>query len=174
MTPQADLRPGARAIDRDDDEPGVAVVVNTPDVPACEWDVGDRTVADYPGNEGYDDEAPVVVVVFEEAIEEHGIDVDGSAMKLAELAAEGVPFYAFPAPRLEPVDAGPVPEPPDELLAIADRLRAGGMEVELDADAEAVRATKLGEEYIVSRDGTVEGGVLEGRVRAAVKEVLAG
>lgn len=161
-----------RVVDRDDEAPSVAVVVALPDATADEWDATPtKTVAEFPGNEEYPDEARVVVVVFEEELAEAGFDDYAGAepLDLGVLADAGVDYYAFPAPRLEVVE--PAPELDDDLVAIADRLRDGGMSVEIDTEEGVVRGEKLGEEYVVDADGVVEGGSLRERVEEAVAEV---
>ena len=96
---------GARVHDSDDPEPDDARVVNVPGKPADEWTVadGDHTVATYPGNEGYAEDAPVVIVVFEDELAEHGLGDWGGdqPLQLSDLADQGVMYWAFPAPRLE-------------------------------------------------------------------------
>jgi len=104
----AQLPLGARVVDRDDPDPDVAVVVNRPPKTAAEWDVdGERTVASDASNEAYPDDASVVVVVFEPALTEIRPEYDGAdPISLSALADARVPFYAFPAPRLAPLDDG--------------------------------------------------------------------
>lgn len=157
---------GSRVVDGDDTDPNPAVVVKCPDKRADEWNVDEHTVATFPGNEQYADDAPVVVVVFENDADEYDLQVGDARVDLAVLAERDVPYYAFPAPRLELVD--PAPEPPDKLLAIADRLRDGGMTVEVDARDQVIRATKLGEEYVVSTDGVLVGGALTEQIESVV------
>lgn len=97
---------GAVVHDSHDDDPDDARVVNVPPVTADEWQPDDdHTVATYPGNEDYDDDAQVVVIVFEDDLAEHGFgDWDGGKpLALSELAEQSIPYYAFPAPRLEVV-----------------------------------------------------------------------
>lgn len=159
---------GERVVDMDASDPDTAIVVARPDKRADEWDVGEHTVASFPGNEQYPADAPVVVVVYEPDADEYGIDAADAPIKPATLAIKGIPHYAFPAPRLEAVAA---PEPPEELLAIADRLRDGGMDVEVDGEEQVVRATKLGETYVVSTDGVLDGGALTDRIEAVVRRV---
>jgi len=163
-----------RVEDRDDADPNTAVVVGLPNATADEWDATERkTVAEFPGNEEYPDDAPVVVVVFEDELADAGFGryVGAGPLDLAALDEKGVDYYAFPAPRLEVVD--PAPEVDEDLVAIADRLRDGGMTVAFDAEEGIVRAEKLGEEYVVDTDGVVEGGSLRDRVDDVVAEVTA-
>lgn len=98
---------GLLVVDRDDEDPDPAAVINTPSVPADEWTVDDEhTVASYPGNVQYPDDAPIAVVVFPEEIDEHGLAVDEPPLKLTELASQGVSYFAFPTPRLQIVGDG--------------------------------------------------------------------
>lgn len=158
---------GERVVDADDAEPDPAIVVKCPDKTAGEWDVGERTVATFPGNEKYDDDAAIAVVVFENDADEHNLELGDGAVDLSALAERDVPFYAFPAPRLELVD--PAPEPPDKLLKIADRLRDGGMTVEVDAREQVLRATKLGEDYVVTTDKVLVGGALTAQIESVIR-----
>lgn len=160
---------GSRVVDADDAEPDPAIVVKCPDKRADEWDVDEHTVATFPGNEQYADDAPVAVVVFENDVDEHDLELGDGPVDLSTLAERDVPYYAFPAPRLELVD--PAPEPPDDLLAIADRLRDGGMNVEVDAREQVIRATKLGEEYVVTTDKVLVGGALTAQIEDVVRRV---
>ncbi len=176
---------GARVVDRDDDDPDVAVVVARPDATAVEWDVDDEhTVATFPGNEPYSDDAPVVVVVFRDALDKAVPEYDGAdPLSLRDLADRGVSFYTFPAPRLAPAPDGDAdqdqdgepgaPKPDPTLLALTDHLVDRGVTVEYDAGDEVLRAEKLGEMYRIYPDGTVDGdGALRDRLEAVVDEVV--
>lgn len=97
---------GAIVEDSHDDEPDQAVVVSIPGILCDEWEANDEhTVATYPGNEEYPDDAPVVVVVFKDELEAAGYgDYEGEhALDLSELAEQSVPYFAFPPQRLEVV-----------------------------------------------------------------------
>jgi len=98
---------GARVHDSHDDDPDDARVVALPDKPAHEWDVdGEHSVATFPGNEDYPDDAPVVVIVFEDELAASGLD-DWSGddeIALSQLAEQGVDHFAFPAQRLAIVE----------------------------------------------------------------------
>lgn len=178
---ESDLAIGTIVADREDSV-DLAVVVNRPSIKANKWEVDPdgTTVADWPTNSGYAPDESVVIVAFLDAMRESHPEWDGG--EPIAIAVLGPKPYAFPMSRLEPTgqefesgdNAEPelVPEPPDELLAVADRLRTGGCEVEVSPGA--VTASKLGESYVVRPDGTVDGdGVLLERLEAAVKEVLA-
>jgi hypothetical protein len=104
MTDPAALDPGAVVVDREaaPADRNEAVVVNTPPVPADEWEIDDQTVASYSGNEAYPDDDPVACVVYREAFE--GTEYDPAdidhPIPLAEL---DVRIYTFPASRLRVV-----------------------------------------------------------------------
>lgn len=188
MTPARDDVPfdlGERVLDSDDDDPDPAVVVNSPDATAEEWDVdGEHTVATFPGNREYPDAAPVVVVVFADVLRDTVGEYAGEEpLGLSDLSDRGVPFYAFPAPRLVSADAGDSPEDTDDgegstptpdpaLETLAEELRGRGVTVDLDADAGILRAEKLGEKYTIHPDGTVSGdGAVRDRLEAVTREV---
>lgn len=181
----AELRPGDLVHDREHDvDPDEGVVVNTPPVPANEWDLPEippETVAE--DNPEYDPEAPVVVVVFREELADARPDFAGDEqLPLAELDA---PYYSFPRDRLEhvghlehPAGAQATPDELDVLEPLRDRLE-GGATVEIDptTDPTTLRVEKeqLGESYRVTPDGTVHGdGALAGRLRDVVEDVLGG
>jgi hypothetical protein len=101
-----DFAAGEVVHDRDNKEPNDAVVVNVPPIPASGWDVRalEQTLAE--ANPDYPEDAQTVIVVFDETLAEYfkKTDTTGeleSQIPIAELAAEHVQFYAFPAPRLE-------------------------------------------------------------------------
>lgn len=190
----SDVNVGERVVDQDDEDPNIAVVINTPNVPADEWQVGGTVVADYYGNEKYDDSERVTIVVFEETLREHRPEYAGSRpIPLAELASDGVPFFAFPTSRLKHVDEGPRKveavhteessddgsedddtgdEDTDEGLdEIADGLRELNLD-HVEVDGDVVRVEKLGETFTVTRDGSVDGkGLIADRLEAAASEV---
>jgi hypothetical protein len=105
MTDAADLDAGTVVVDREADrrDRDEAVVVNTPPVAAVAWEIGDETVAEYPGNEAYPADDPVAVVVYREAFDRRGRDPDSvdDQLPLADLE---LPHYAFPASRLRVVE----------------------------------------------------------------------
>lgn len=168
---------GSRVIDSDDDDPDPAVVVNLPPVPASAWDLPalGATVAEE--NPQYPSDADVAVVVFEHALVNSRPEYEGDdPIPIKEIDA---PWYAFPEPRLavigtfgEEPEPEPEPEPTTALQAIAERLRAGGMSIEIVED-DRLRASKLGQEYEVTDAGTVVGdGALRDRLREAISEVM--
>lgn len=181
MTPErvGGLLIGPRVVEREDSNPQPAVVVNRPMARADERTVrGDETVVDWPTNRGYSSKTSVFIEVFEDALGKPRPDQVGDGpIPPADLDA---PIYAFPAVGLKAISLvyGPddapetEPEPPEELSAIAERLRAGGYEVEVTP--ESVEASKLGQTSRVHKDGTVEGdGMLPDRLMTAVRVVLA-
>jgi hypothetical protein len=106
MPDTADLDAGTVVVDREADrrDRDEAVVVNTPPVAAVAWEIGDETVAEYPGNEAYPADDPVVCVVYREAFDRRGRDPDSvdDQLPLADLE---LPHYAFPASRLRVVES---------------------------------------------------------------------
>lgn len=170
------LSHGDRVVDRDDEDPDVAVVVNLPGETAAEWDVPERDMTVAEDNPDYDAHAPVAVVVFEDTLEEYrpGYDRDRE-IPLAYLDA---PHYTFPAPRLEVVEAGGEPdlvEVPDTLATVEERLEGrANVEPTVDGDEVVLGVEKLGEEYVIRADGSVEGdGAIRDRLESAVEEVVA-
>lgn len=96
---------GQRVVDRDDDDPNTALVVNTPPIPANDWEVygGPTTVAD--DNPDYPEDAPIVIVVFEEDLP---TDTDWdytTYVPIVDLTDLDTTIYTFPAPRLTPFDS---------------------------------------------------------------------
>lgn len=96
---------GSRVEDSEAEDSDTGVIVAVPDKTADEWDVHGEghTVATYPGNEEYPDDARIVVVVWQDSFADAGLDdYEGNEpLDLSKLAEAGVPHYTFPAPRLE-------------------------------------------------------------------------
>jgi hypothetical protein len=176
MTDAADLDPGVLAVDSDADpeQQTEAVVVNTPPVLADEWDIGGCSVAEYPGNEPYDDGAPVVLVAYRDELEEWRSYRGAEPIPARVLAAAPCRYYAFPRPRLEVVghlddeeadeaDEGDTDDSPDTddnpdpaLAAIADALQDRRVsDVRVADGAGVVECEKLGVTYHVADDGSV-------------------
>lgn len=183
----ADLPVGALVVDGDDDPESrnLAVAVNTPPIPAAEWEVDDdTTVAEYPGNDPYPDSAPVVLVVFRDALAEWRPEFDGETpIPAADLVRGPCYGYAFPAPRLEVVghlndeangeedstDEHDTDDTTPELVAIADALRERRVEDVRVADgADAVMCEKIGVTYHVAADGSVQE---SGRIAEKLEEI---
>lgn len=168
---------GARVVDRDDPDPNEAVVVNTPPVPADEWEAYTRydgeevTVA--ADNPGYDAGAEVVVVAFAEDLADAHPQYAGDAP--LELGSVECPTYAFPPGRLERVDTtDPEALLTDEQAALRDRLaESADVRVEREADEAVLVVEKLGEEHRITPDGGVTG-ALAGRIEPVAAEYLGG
>lgn len=80
---------------------------NAPGVLTDEWEDDDKhTVASYPGNEPYPDDALIAIVVFPDEIDAHGMAVNERPLKLTALASQGVSYFAFPTPTLKIVGDG--------------------------------------------------------------------
>ena len=77
-----------------------AVVVNTPPIRADEWQVYDRTVAD--DNPSYDPSENVVVIVYEDELQEQYPEFNGGggAIQIRQLEMNDVSYYAFPRSRV--------------------------------------------------------------------------
>lgn len=192
MTDAADLEPGVLVVDSDADpeQQTEAVVVNTPPVPADEWDIGGCTVAEYRGNEPYDDSAPVVLVVYRDELAEWRSYQGAEPIPARLLAAAPCRYYAFPRPRLEVVghlddeeaDEGDTDDSPDTddstdraLVAIADALQDRRVsDVRVSDGAGVVECEKLGVTYHVEADGSVrESDRVAEKLETIARDVLA-
>lgn len=168
---------GSLVVDTDDSDPDPAVVVNRPDATAEEWETqrGESTVAQ--DNPYYPPDARVLVVVFLSDLEEFNSEWESFAdsdYSLRELASHGVPYYAFPEPRLESAPADIEAEiisltPAAEKLF--EELQEGGVSC-VPEDEETLRCTKFGSEYVVRPGGLVSGeGVMADRLDDIAKSV---
>ncbi|MFC4989370.1 hypothetical protein [Saliphagus infecundisoli] len=124
--------------DRDDDDPDPAIVVNTRDTPAEEWDLPrlDTTLAE--DNPDYPSDAPVVTVLFEDTLTDSFPDWDRNApISYPTLDDSDLRYYSFPAPRLEsgepPEATDPATETDDEATSSS---RTGECETDGPADAD--------------------------------------
>lgn len=178
MSNNIDIEIGTRVIDREQtpDEQDEAIAVNLPPIPASEWEVHPRDCTLAEDNPDYPEDAQTVIVVFRDTFEER-IDEGGDLpISIGALAGERVPFYAFPAPRLNPVKHNgrgkteDEDDPPSDIERLAEVLRAGGFE-NVELDSETVVATKLGEEYRVDRSGgVIEAGAMGDRFETFVND----
>jgi hypothetical protein len=178
--------------DADSDDPSEAVVVNRPPVSCSDWHAyGDTTVAD--DNPEYDADAHVVVVAFRDELEAAYPEWEADSVLSLPLEC---PAYGFPPRRLRRVGelageerhgsgAGPEREGNtpadtpsaaddgeatlrDDLDAIASAVEELNVDsVAVDTFREAVVVDKLGVEYLISRDGTVDD---DDRVAGALEE----
>jgi hypothetical protein len=101
MTDETDFSPGDVVLDRDDDNPDPALVVNClPGASADEWNVlGDQTVAE--ANPDYPADASVIAVVFEGKFDDDALEWNREEpIALTELNDSPMDYYSFPAPRL--------------------------------------------------------------------------
>lgn len=143
----------------------------------------DKSVA--ADNPDYPDDAPVIVVAFAEALQTAFPDWEGNTpLPLTAINDSEASHYSFPAPRLTDAESGTpsestsVGEPPTDsaldaspsddsdtttaelsasMRALKERLEAGGMSVETEADGQALQATKLGDTYRVRPGEIIEG-----------------
>ncbi len=93
--------------DREDDDPNDVIVVNTPGQPAEEWHAhNDKSVAE--DNPEYSADAPVIVVVFADALRAAFPDWEEDApLALTAINESDASHYSFPAPRLRRIDSSP-------------------------------------------------------------------
>lgn len=98
-----DLSLGSIVIDRDGESSDEAIVVNLPPVDAADWDVPRRgSVAE--DNPDYPADERIAIAVYRDRLDESYPHYAGiRPIPLAELNERGVPFYAFPRSRLNPV-----------------------------------------------------------------------
>lgn len=187
--------------DHGSDATGQCVVINFAPTTADDWrayvdDNGeDVTVAD--DNPEYPADDDVAIVLFTKTL--NRVHPDWSGENPIPFSDVGAKFYSFPVSRLVHVnddtnhtdevskpadgreeasqaDSTEAAEAPDgvsaDLQALADRLETEGMTIDtIDADTGVIRASKLGQTYVVSLDGVIEGGALTDQVEAAVREV---
>ncbi|MDQ2052945.1 ParB/RepB/Spo0J family partition protein [Natronolimnohabitans sp. A-GB9] len=102
MSSETDVTVGSIVEDRDGTS-SRGVVVNYPPIPAHDWQVHGRgTLAE--DNPDYPEDDRTAVVLFENTLEEHYPEYTGyEGIPMAQINADGVPYYAFPESRLEPV-----------------------------------------------------------------------
>jgi len=168
---------GDYAIDTDDDEPDLAVVIGCPERSIDEITVGSgdaqRTVAE--DNPEYDPTEPVVRVAFVES----GLNQDWPAWTEADPAdlSEGVQdhdvkCYYFPESRLMTVTdeqaAAMLAERTVDMDALQRRLEDADWDIETRADGSMV-VEKMSEQYCIYPTGTVEG---DGQIRAPLKNIV--
>ncbi len=168
----AELKTGDVVVDRDagPEDREAAVVVNTPPVAARDWKLfHGLTVAEYDGNEEYDPNVPVALVVYRAELGEWRPGYNGrSAIPATSLEGAPVEYYTFPAPRLkvvEPTD-GNTAAP---LHAIANAVRSRRVKIlAVDRREAVVKIEKLGVEHTIEADGTVDG---TGRTAERLEEI---
>lgn len=179
-TQRGDLPVGTVVLDREDDDPNRAAVVNRPAVTAGEWvayvdDEGEEvTVAD--DNPSYNGTEEIVVVAFLDDLDPVRPEWAGeSPLTLTDLHEDGASTYAFPPARLEPIgvvdpaargenepDEPAVEESeqslPDDMEALAGRLERGAtVETAFPDGTPTLRVEKIGSTYRITPDATVEG-----------------
>lgn len=107
---------GDVVIDRDDESPNEAVVVNTPPIEAADWHVPGRgTLAE--DNPAYPEDDAVVIVLFRDALERHYPHyTGGGVIRMRRLQRDGAKPYAFPSSRLQRIGTlSPEPIPLDRI-----------------------------------------------------------
>ena len=165
----ADFPPGALVVDREDDpDPDHAVVLNTPPIRAADWTVHrlETTVAE--DNPDYPADDPVVVVAFRDYLDERkrlpDWDDHEGYWSMAELNEQDIRFYAFPASRLESLEAADPESEPESELGSHPELNPNepaepASEGDPDADREHERGNSDQEddlESVVDLDGLTE------------------
>lgn len=168
---------GSYVVDSEAFRPDVAVVVNRPGVKAKHWDTnrGESTVA--ADNRGYSPDSPVIVVVFVSDLEQWDPNWEERAdgdLSLQTLASDGVPFYAFPAERLEEAPPDMLQnaiDPVPELTKLIQLLEDSGISYELE-DEQTIVCRKFGETYRLQPGKLVSGtGVMAGRLESMAEDV---
>src|SRR6056297_769659 len=158
------MEPGAYAVDTDDDEPDLAVVVLRREEPISEVTVSeadaDRTIAD--DNPEYDGSEPAVSVAFvESGLNRRWPDwTDAPPAELYEGATDhDVKLYTFPEARLRTLTgqqaAVMLAEETVDLTALETRLEEAGWNVE--PGEQLITVTKHDEEYRIYKTGDVDG-----------------
>lgn len=101
--------------DREDDTPDPAIIVNTPDASAEEWDIPRFGTTLAEDNPDYPPDAPVITVVFEEMLADSFPNwTRENRISYATLAERSVQYYSFPAPRLESAEPPEATDPNGE------------------------------------------------------------
>lgn len=187
-----DFAIGDAVLDAEDDAPTPATVVNLPPVTCDDWRVGDETVADH--NPDHPADAEVVVVAFDDHLDEYAPEWDGDAPLV--LAETDVYYYAFPPTRLRPADdaedrrrdedreaaADDEGETPSDPLAAWDGLQQLKARLEERHEVEVRREDgepllafdKAAREYRVRPDGSVSDGPFADRIADVAAEYLGG
>lgn len=99
----SELSIGDIVLDRDDDQPSPAVIVNLPPVEAQKWDVtNNRTVAD--DNPNYDPAEEIAVVVFKTTLTTAYPKYTGKEpVRVSKLVKDSTSHYTFPRTRLKKI-----------------------------------------------------------------------
>ena len=173
---------GDTVLDREDDDPNTATVINCPPVSCDAWDVGEETVADH--NPEYDADADVIVVAFDDDLDEAKPEYTGAEpIPLAEI---DVLTYAFPPGRLARVGAGdeeddapaarasPLEEF-DGVRELKERLEeTSDVDVHQEDGEPVLAITKAGREYRIRADGSVSDGPFQSKLTDVAGEFLGG
>lgn len=168
-SPTPTYRYGDFVIDRDDDDPDLAVVVNLPDATAQEWNTKDGTSTVAEDNPEYPPDDPIVVVVFFDALRAYDPDwnsFDGENRSLKRLARNNVPFYGFQVSKLKPASSEQIKGALELTRATADLvdyLEKHEIEVEF-LDEQTILVSKFGVDYVLQPGRVVAGdGVLKSK-----------
>lgn len=121
MDKQSEFKLGMTVHDRHDPSPSDAVIVNLPDIPISEFTAyhdGDKEVTVAEDNPGYDPQQRVVVVVYQDVLDNFGGKYRGSSpISFDALSRNNIPYYGFPPERLVPDDLRYNTNPPESVGA---------------------------------------------------------
>lgn len=171
------MEPGAYVLDVEDDNPDLAVALHVSETPIGEWELNPdegevRTVAE--DNPDYDESEPVVVVAFvESGLNTHFPEwSETDPDELYDEAKESeTKLYHFPESRLTELDEEHVAAFTSETTVaigeLRERLEEAEWETELSKGALVVE--KIGEQYQILPDGTVNG---DGQVRTPLENIV--
>lgn len=146
MDEQSQFELGMTVHDRHSPSPDDAVIVNLPNIPIKKFTAyhdGDEKVTVAEDNPGYNPQQKVVVVVYQNVLDNFGGEYTGeSPISFDALSRNNIPYYGFPPARLVPDDLRYNTDPPESVgvpllgenqsiqrkqmeLAVIDRIAAG-------------------------------------------------
>lgn len=174
---------GTRVLDREDDDPDEAVVVDRPEdttIADWEYEIDGETYTTAESNPDYPADEQLVLISFLDQLETQWPEwEDASPSALRDGVRErDIPRYGFPEGRLIEAETGGADESetaeiPEEFETIRERLEENGFAVELEEKTAELHVEKYDTEYVVSADGTVEGEAgLRNRVVSIVSRYL--
>lgn len=131
---------GEAVVDREQDDPNTAIIVNYPSRTADEWNAyRDTSVAE--DNPDYPEDAPVAVAVYRDELAEFDPDwaERDAPFSLTEFNEAGVYHYSFPEPRLKSLEN-----------------EQDGDTADIDADADASRCENEDTDEASASDETAD------------------
>lgn len=137
MDEQSQFELGMTVHDRHSPSPDDAVVVNLPDIPINKFIAyhdGNRKVTVAEDNPSYDPKQKVVVVVYQNVLDNFGGEYTGeSPISFDALSRNNIPYYGFPPARLVPDDLRYNTDPPESvgvpLVGENQSIQRGQMEL---------------------------------------------